>query len=75
MVFNAVVVNTDDHLKNFWMIYDQEQGWRLSPDFDLVPDIGQNGEHMLMFDLGSYNPDRRQQFRHIRHGKRYQRAM
>ena len=59
MVFNAVVGNTDDHLKNFWMIYDREQGWRLSPAFDLVPDIGQNGEHVLLFDLGPYNPGRR----------------
>ncbi len=58
MVFNAVMGNTDDHLKNFWMIYDREQGWRLSPAFDLVPDIGQNGEHVLLFDIGSYNPGR-----------------
>lgn len=58
MVFNAVVGNTDDHLKNFWMVYDREQGWRLSPAFDLVPDIGRKGEHVLFFDLDASYPGR-----------------
>jgi serine/threonine-protein kinase HipA len=60
MVFNAVVGNTDDHLKNFLMIHDSKQGWRLSPAFDLVPDVEQRGEHILFFDLGAYYPGRRQ---------------
>lgn len=59
MVFNAVTGNTDDHLKNFWMIHDREQGWRLSPAFDLIPDVGQRGEHVLFFDLGAYYPGRK----------------
>lgn len=59
MVFNAVVNNTDDHLKNFWMLYDNERGWRLSPAFDQVPDIGQNGEHVLFFDLDPLYPGRK----------------
>jgi serine/threonine-protein kinase HipA len=59
MVFNAVVGNTDDHLKNFWMIHDREAGWRLSPAFDLIPDIGRRGEHVLFFDLGAYCPGRK----------------
>jgi serine/threonine-protein kinase HipA len=58
MVFNAVIHNTDDHLKKFWMICDQEKGWRLSPAFDLVPDIGQRGEHVLFFDLDPLFPGR-----------------
>ena len=58
MVFNAVVHNTDDHLKNFWMLCDRETGWRLSPAFDLVPDIGQRGEHVLFFDLDPAYPGR-----------------
>ena len=58
MVFNAVVTNTDDHLKNFWMVYGVGEGWRLSPAFDLVPDIGQKGEHVLFFDLNGYYPGR-----------------
>lgn len=58
MVFNAVVHNTDDHLKNFWMTCDSEEGWRLSPSFDLVPDIGERGEHVLFFDLDPIYPGR-----------------
>ena len=58
MVFNAVIHNTDDHLKNFWMTCTNEEGWRLSPSFDLVPDIGQRGEHILFFDLDPAYPGR-----------------
>jgi serine/threonine-protein kinase HipA len=58
MVFNAVVGNTDDHLKNFWMVHDRAQGWRLSPAFDLIPDVGRNEEHVLFFDTGAYYPGR-----------------
>lgn len=46
MSFNAAIGNTDDHLKNFAMIRD-EHGYRLSPAFDLVPDIGRNGDHVM----------------------------
>ena len=56
MVFNAVIHNTDDHLKNFWMVCDSTEGWRLSKAFDLVPDIGQRGEHVLFFDLDPVFP-------------------
>ena len=58
MVFNAVIHNTDDHLKNFWMTCTRDEGWRLSPAFDLVPDIGQRGEHVLFFDLDPVYPGR-----------------
>jgi len=58
MVFNAVIGNTDDHLKNFWMTYGADEGWRLSPAFDLVPNINQRDEHVLLFDLDPYNPGR-----------------
>lgn len=60
MVFNALVHNTDDHLKNFWMTCTCNEGWRLSPAFDLVPDIGQRGEHVLFFDLDPVYPGRSQ---------------
>jgi serine/threonine-protein kinase HipA len=55
MVFNALIGNTDDHLKNFWMVHD-ERGFVLSPAFDLLPDIGGLREHVLMFDLSPYPP-------------------
>ncbi|MDD2583015.1 MAG: type II toxin-antitoxin system HipA family toxin [Desulfuromonadaceae bacterium] len=58
MVFNAVVGNTDDHLKNFWIVFDHQQGWRLSPAFDLIPNIGRNDEHVLLFDTSAYFPGR-----------------
>lgn len=58
MVFNAVVNNTDDHLKNFWMVCDAESGWRLSPAFDLVPNIGENTEHVLFFEYDPLYPGR-----------------
>jgi serine/threonine-protein kinase HipA len=48
MVLNAVIGNTDDHLKNFWMLHGPK-GYRLSPAFDLVPDIGERREHALAF--------------------------
>ena len=35
-----------------------EERWRLSPSFDLVPDIGQRGEHTLFFDLDPVCPGR-----------------
>ena len=54
MVFNAIIGNTDDHLKNFWMVYDHQEKWRLSPAFDLVPDIGNRGEHVLFFDIDPF---------------------
>lgn len=59
MVFNAVIGNTDDHLKNFWMTCAPAVGWRLSPAFDLVPDIREAREHILFFDLGGYHPGRK----------------
>lgn len=36
MVFNILISNDDDHLRNHALIY-SAQGWRLSPAYDLVP--------------------------------------
>ena len=52
MVFNVMVGNTDDHLKNLSMIFDRE-GWKLSPAYDLVLNVGMNSEHVLR--IGYYN--------------------
>lgn len=57
MVFNAMIANTDDHLKNFCMCHD-ESGWRLSPAFDLMPNIGFNREHVLRIGVNNLPPDR-----------------
>ena len=55
MVFNALLGNTDDHLKNFWLLADAG-GYRLSPAFDLLPDTGARREHVLLFDLTPLAP-------------------
>ena len=55
MAFNAAIGNTDDHLKNFAMLRD-ERGWRLSPAFDLTPDLGRNGEHVLTIGYSRNTP-------------------
>lgn len=47
-VFNAAIGNTDDHLKNFSLLHD-ERGWRLTPAYDLLPNIAGNLEHVLSF--------------------------
>jgi serine/threonine-protein kinase HipA len=55
MVFNALIGNTDDHLKNFWLLRDVG-GYGLSPAFDLLPDVGARREHVLMFDQSPTPP-------------------
>ena len=57
LVFNVMIGNTDDHLKNFCMLFDG-QDWRLSPAFDLVPNIGLNLEHVLRIGLTNQVPNR-----------------
>lgn len=37
MVFNVLVGNRDDHLKNHALIHRPGAGWRLTPAFDVVP--------------------------------------
>jgi serine/threonine-protein kinase HipA len=42
MVFNILVSNTDDHLRNHGFLL-THQGWRLSPAFDMNPNELGNG--------------------------------
>ena len=37
MVFNVMIGNLDDHLRNHAFIYDRDNKWRLSPAYDLNP--------------------------------------
>lgn len=37
MVFNILISNTDDHLRNHGFLYQNLDGWRLSPAYDLNP--------------------------------------
>jgi serine/threonine-protein kinase HipA len=57
MVFNAVVGNTDDHLKNFTMLHGN-RGFFLSPAYDLLPDTEDRREHVLFFMLDHLPPNR-----------------
>jgi serine/threonine-protein kinase HipA len=50
MTFNAMMGNTDDHLRNHAFLRDQ-QGWRLSPAYDLNPnnELFERRTHALAF--------------------------
>jgi serine/threonine-protein kinase HipA len=37
LVFNILISNTDDHLRNHGFLYTGQAGWRLSPAYDLNP--------------------------------------
>ncbi len=66
MVFNVMIGNTDDHLKNFIILHNDE-GRRLSPAFDLVPNIGFNREHVLRIGLDNRPPDLETLLQEARH--------
>ena len=36
-MFNVLISNTDDHLRNHGFLYASNAGWRLSPAYDLNP--------------------------------------
>jgi len=42
IIFNILISNTDDHLRNHGFIL-SERGWRLSPAFDINPSTDKNG--------------------------------
>jgi serine/threonine-protein kinase HipA len=37
VVFHILISNTDDHLRNHGFLYQGQEGWRLSPAYDLNP--------------------------------------
>ncbi|MEA2786339.1 MAG: serine/threonine-protein kinase HipA [Candidatus Eremiobacteraeota bacterium] len=43
IVFNIMVSNTDDHLRNHGFVLAPNAGWRLSPGFDMNPVPGSSG--------------------------------
>ncbi|MFH2124156.1 MAG: type II toxin-antitoxin system HipA family toxin [Pseudomonadota bacterium] len=45
MSINVLLQNTDDHLQNFSMLH-TSRGWRLSPGYDITPNIHQD-RHIL----------------------------
>ena len=55
MVFNILISNTDDHLRNHGFIL-TDKGWRLSPAFDINPSIDKFGL-ALNIDMDNNSPD------------------
>ena len=47
MVFNARVMNRDDHLKNHAFLMDASGVWHLAPAYDVSFSLGPGGEHTL----------------------------
>lgn len=45
MCFNVFIGNRDDHSKNFSFLYDEGEGWSLSPAYDLTVNVGMYGQH------------------------------
>lgn len=55
MVFNILVSNDDDHLRNHAFLFDAEGGgWRLSPLYDVVPKPQVAQERMLHLSIGPH---------------------
>jgi len=48
VVFNILVSNTDDHLRNHGFILEPD-GWRLAPAYDVNPNVGKR-DHALAID-------------------------
>jgi serine/threonine-protein kinase HipA len=57
VAFNVAIGNRDDHLRNHGFIFGG-RGWRLSPAFDLNPNVDR-GEHVLNIDDADNRPDLR----------------
>ncbi len=55
MVFNVFIGNRDDHEKNFSMLHG-DNGWQLTPAYDLLPNTNNNPEHGLSFTSTAYAP-------------------
>lgn len=53
MVFNILVTNNDDHLRNHAFLYDSGgRGWRLSPLYDVVPSPEVGTDRFLNLAVG-----------------------
>ncbi|MEX0692273.1 MAG: HipA domain-containing protein [Gemmatimonadales bacterium] len=57
MVFNVLIANTDDHLRNHGVLYAGQDGWVLSPAYDLNPVPADVGPRELTTPL-TYDGDR-----------------
>lgn len=58
MLFNYIMVNQDDHSKNFSFLADDEDNWQLSPCYDIVYSPSPYEEHMTAFNGNGRFPDK-----------------
>lgn len=56
MLFNILVTNDDDHLRNHGFLYDGN-GWRLSPLYDVVPKPQIGHQRRLVLGVGPHGRD------------------
>ncbi len=56
MVFNILISNTDDHLRNHGFLMDG-QGWRLSPGYDINPSIDKSELSLSILNSHEKNLD------------------
>ncbi|MEZ9923944.1 type II toxin-antitoxin system HipA family toxin [Vibrio breoganii] len=52
MLFNIMVSNSDDHLRNHGFIFDTT-GWRLSPAYDINPSLNATGLHLNIDEVSN----------------------
>ncbi|KDM90991.1 type II toxin-antitoxin system HipA family toxin [Photobacterium galatheae] len=52
ILFNIMVSNSDDHLRNHGFIFDTT-GWRLSPAYDINPTLNATGLHLNIDDVSN----------------------
>lgn len=57
LIFNLLIDNSDDHLKNHGMLYAGNGLYRLSPAFDVVPQLTNLGYQMLSIDGSTHAAD------------------
>ena len=55
VVFSILVSNTDDHLRNHGFLYEDGEGWRLSPAYDLNPTPVQIRPRVLRTYIDEYD--------------------
>ena len=58
MLFNYIMVNQDDHSKNFSFLADDEDNWQISPCYDIVYSPSPYEEHMTAFNGNGRFPDK-----------------
>ncbi|MCD4719481.1 MAG: HipA domain-containing protein [Desulfobacula sp.] len=55
IVFNIMISNVDDHLRNHGFLYEGISGWRLSPIYDLEPTPDHIKARILRTNIDLYN--------------------